>query len=568
MVKDKIIKKLVDALEKVGIQEEFPLVEHPTNLQFGDYSTNIALKLAKKLSKNPLELAQQIINAFTPPQQISKVQVVPPGFINFTLSTAYLLKTLSKILQSGNTYGQTTILQGKKIMIEYTDPNPFKEFHIGHLFSNVVGESLAKLHEALGADVYRVNYQGDVGMHVAKAVWGMEKKLSEHTVTIEELNNQKPTERAQFMGQAYSLGATAYEENDSAKQEIKNLNKKIYELSDPQINSLYEKGRQWSLDYFEIIYKRLGTTFSAYFFEREVGKRGVEYVKKYLAQGIFSESEGAIVFKGEEYGLHTRVFINSLGLPTYEAKDLALPSIKYEKYPYDQSIIVTGNEINEYFQVVLKALELTQPDLRKKTQHISHGMVRLPEGKMSSRTGKVITGEWLLDMAVEKAKEKMPENNDPHTAENVGVGSIKYALLKNSIGKSTEFSFEESIAFEGNSGPYLQYTYVRCQSVLNKSDKKYSLHTEASLQGEERELARLLYQFSEIVESAGLHLAPNLIANYLYTLAQAFNLFYQKRQILKADEKTKQTRLTLTAATAQIIKNGLSLLGIMTVEKM
>lgn len=573
MIKEKILEKLKEALKKAGIQDTEIDLDHPANSNFGDYSSNIALRLAKKLKKNPIEMAEEIVKNLAENELIKKAEVIKPGFINFWISTKKLLEELTIINNEQDAYGKSQNLTGKKIIVEYTDPNPLKEFHIGHLYSNIVGESLARLMEALGAEVKRANYQGDVGIHVAKAIWGLMKKMKDEKITINDLEQKPLEERTKFLGEAYVLGTNSFEENEKSKEEIKQLNKVIYELSDPEINKLYRKGRQWSLEHFEEIYVRLGTRFDYYFFERDVGEKGIEIVKENLRKGIFKESEGAVIFEGENYGLHTRVFANSLGLPTYEAKELALAPAKYEKFPYDISLVVTGNEISEYFQVVMKALELISPDLRKKTKHITHGMVRLPEGKMSSRKGNVLTGEWLLDIAKKKAIEKMQEvvkQSKLETAEIVGTGAIKYALLKNRIGKNVDFDFNESISFEGNAGPYLQYTYVRCLSVMSKTEVKTNelVSSDLKLEKEELDLLRYLQKFSDVVELAGINYAPNIICTYLFNLAQKYNLFYQKHQILKADEPTKNFRLLLTQSVAQVIKNGLYLLGIKTVEKM
>ncbi len=573
MIKDKISEVVNEALRKTGIKEKAEL-QHPTNPEHGDYSTSVALKCSKQLNKTPLVLAQEIAKNINKNDILEKVEVLKPGFINFWLSKKYLLEELNEIKKSANKYGNSSALKSKKIIVEFTDPNPFKEFHVGHLYSNIVGESLARLFESQGAILKRANYQGDVGLHVAKAIWGMQQKMQKEKLTLEQLSKKTLEERINFMGSAYALGTTSYETDKQAKTEITLLNKKIYDL-DPTIKNLYERGRQWSLDYFEQIYSRLGTKFDFYYFEQEVGKKGLEIVKQFLKKNIFTESKGAVIFKGEKYGLHTRVFINTLGLPTYEAKDLGLAIIKHHDFPYDLSIILTGSEIKEYFKVVLKALEIINPDLCKKTYHLTHGMVRLPEGKMSSRTGNIVTGVWLLDEAHKKAWNKIQETTktkiEKSVAETVGAGAIKYAFLKNGIGKNIEFNLEESINFEGNSGPYLQYTFVRCQSLLKKAgttNPTIKQWDNGIINPEENNLLRLLAKFPEVVAEACEKFSPNILCNYLFELAQAFNLFYQKHQILKAEEDVKNFRLMLTIAVGQVIKNGLYLLGIGTVEQM
>ncbi|MBI2430513.1 MAG: arginine--tRNA ligase [Candidatus Levybacteria bacterium] len=546
--KKQIIESLVKAVGELVPDEQIDVeLQEPKDESHGDYSSNVALVLGKKFHQNPQELAKKILDIGNW-KFLDKVEAVAPGFINFYLSYDYLIDQLQEVSMQGQA------LRGKKIMVEFTDPNPFKEFHIGHLYSNAVGEALCRLLESQGATVKRVNYQGDVGLHIAKSLYAI--------LQISNLEKKNPKERAKFLGKAYARGAKAYEEDEAAKKEINILNKKIYE-NDASIRELYQKGREWSLEHFETIYKRLGTKFEGYYFESVVGKIGLEYVRKHM--DIFQESQGAVIFPGEKYGLHNRVFINSLGLPTYEAKELGLAPTKYKDFPYDLSIIVTGNEINAYFSVLLKALSLINPDLAAKTKHIGHGMVRLPTGKMSSRTGVVLTGEWLLDEAKERI-QRAYKQMDETTAEKVAVGAVKYALLKSGIGRDISFSFEESISLEGNSGPYLQYTYARTQSVLAKvSSIKYQVLS-IKLEPEELAILRAVHKFPEISQEAAEKFAPNLLCTYLFDLAQKFNLFYQKHKILESEEK--EFRLALTASVGQVLKTGLYLLGIIAPERM
>ena len=540
----------------------------------GDYYTNVALRLAAlaqgKLGKH-LDVAYKIKEKLEETSITSTIvqviEVAPPGFINFFLSRQYLIDTMSKIREKGAKFGNSDVLKSQKVMVEFTDPNPFKEFHIGHLYSNIIGESLSRLFESQGATVWRACYQGDVGLHVAKAIYGMQK-----------LSSQMPGDsvplsvRAQFMGRAYTLGSRDYSSNENIKKEIDELNKKIYG-QDSSIRELYKKGREWSLEYFDSIYKRLGTRFKRFYFESEVGKIGTELVREFLKkdlpagrQEVFEESEGAVIFPGKKHGLHNRVFINSLGIPTYEAKDLGLAPTKFKDFPYDRSIIITAQEQAEYFKVVFSALSQINPELASKSIHIPHGLVKLPGGKMSSRTGEVITGEWLMDEAVSRVSKAYPDMDSP-TAQKVGLAAIKYALLKGTIGRDIEFNFDESISLTGASGPYLQYAYVRTQSVINKykisniKNKKNIIEKE--LNPEELAVLRSLVHFEEIVSESQERLLPNLVAEYLFDLAQKFNLFYQKHKIVG-----NQFRLELTRAVGQTLQNGLNLLGIETVTRM
>lgn len=582
MVRDEISALIQTALKACGYPQIDVQLEHPVSSTFGDYSTNVAMKLTKDIKLNPFETAEKIKQAIPVSSLISHVEVVKPGFINLYLSPQTLLSELQLVIHQKEGYGISDILKGKRVAVEYTDPNPFKEMHIGHLYSNIVGESLARLYEAVGATVWRVCYQGDVGLHVAKSLWGLLQIFKEGTHTREKMRKMTSSEQVHILGGAYARGAQAYEDDENAKKEIQELNKRIYE-KDPEYEDLFQEGRSWSLSYFEEVYKRLGVnngggSFNAYFFERDIGEKGKQMVLKHPE--VFEMSEDAWIFAGEKYGLHNRVFINSLGLPTYEAKELALAPAKYEKFVYDTSVIVTGNEINEYFRVLLKALEMIHPELAQKTVHIGHGMVRLPEGKMSSRTGKVITAEWLLDTAKKQAVQKVEEvlaargdgansvGQDEQTAETVAQAAIKYAFLRSGIGKNIEFSFNESISFEGSSGPYLLYTYARARSVLAKVDSSFDSSASLSeFTTEEEMLLRTLYIFPEVVVAAAQQNSPNFIATYLYDLAQKYNLFYQNTPIIKSEAVVKTLRLQLTQAVSTVMKNGLWMLGVQTVEK-
>jgi len=545
-------------------------LEHPEELSHGDYSCNIAMMIAKQVSQNPRELAGKIVAEILErqPKEISKVEVAGPGFINFYLSPEFFVQQSKEILKVDKKFGLNKKLKGKKTVVEYTDPNPFKEFHIGHLMSNSIGEAIARVTEANGANVRRVCYQGDVGLHVAKALWG-----------IKNTKKTKINDAAE-LGKAYAFGATAYEENEKAKQEITEINKEIYEHTNKELEKLYKEGRKISLEYFESIYKILGTKFDNYFFESETGIFGKKIVEENMGKVFEKGDNDSVIFKGENYGLHTRVFINSEGLPTYEAKELGLAKIKFNKIKYDKSIVITGNEINDYFKVLLKVMSLIFPELAEKTTHISHGMLRLPEGKMSSRTGKVITAVSLLNDIKEKVAEKMSDRGmnkkeKEEVAEKVAIGALKYSILKQVNGKDIIFDFDKSISFEGDSGPYLQYSYARAKSILRKAKEekisslfKFWSIGKVSDKREITELEKILYRFPEVVERAGGEYSPHYIATYLIELASSFNNFYAKGKIVDKQDAGSAYKVALTEAFSIVLKNGLNLLGIQAPEKM
>ena len=524
-------------------------LEHPENEEWGDYA--VFLKPGKE--------ADKIIDKLKKLEFVEKVERAG-GFVNIRLKDEYFSTLLSQVIKDPE-WGKSLVLRGKKVMVEFTDPNPFKELHIGHLYSNSVGEAISRLFEANGAKVARACYQGDVGMHVAKAIYGLLRSKKSKVKTL--------TQKAKLLGEAYVLGAMAFEDNPEAAAEIKELNIKLYEAKSAEIMKLYQEGRRWSLLYFDKIYKRLGTKFDFLYFESGAAKDGLKVVEEGLKKGVFEKSEGAVVFKGEKYGLHTRVFVNSHGLPTYEAKELGLAPAKFADFPYDRSVIITGNDINDYFRVLLKCLDILYPDLAKRTKHMSHGMVKLPGmAKMASRKGNVLTAEWLLDEAKKKVLEIAPKATD---ADAVGVAAIKYAMLRSGIGRDIEFDLDKSVSFEGSSGPYLQYTFARAQSVLRKSqtlnsklqkDLEFSV-SNLEFNSEELAVLRWLSRWPEVVEEAGERLAPNLICGFIYELAQRFNSFYAKHTILD-----NGFRLALTQATGQVLKMGLEMLGIKALERM
>src|SRR3989344_13626 len=566
-----------EVLKKIVGDEINFVVEHPADESHGDFATNVCLVAFSKLGeKSPRVLAEKIVSELRDKVELEevidtkRVEIAGPGFINFWLKKDWLAEELSKVTSEKDGYGTNRNLSGQKIMVEFTDPNPFKEFHIGHLMSNTIGESLARLVGASGAEVKRANYQGDVGLHVAKSIWGWRKKMQQDGIDYEDLAKKDLEEKVNYLGKSYAFGATKYEEDESAKEEINTLNKTIYDRSNEKINALYDYGRKWSLDYFESIYVRLGTKFDEYFFESEAGRGGLEVVKEGLEKGVLEESQGAIIFAGEKYGLHTRVFRNKLGLPTYEAKDLGLAKTKFERWAYDKSFIVTANEINEYFKVVLKVMSLLYPDLASRTTHISHGLMKLKSGKMSSRTGNIITGEGLLNELHEVVLKKIGDrevDDKENVADKVAISALKYTVLKQAIGGDIVYDPERMTNLEGDSGPYLQYVYARCSSVINKvADEKQSNDSVAQ-NDEEMAIMRWVYRYPEVISQAAQRFAPQLVASYLIELAQRFNSFYNKHQILGSGDP-EGFRLGITTGVRQLIKNGLSLLGIETVEKM
>ncbi len=524
--------------------------------QFGDYATNIALQLAKPLGKNPREIAETLAAKLQDAlkEQVSEVSVAGPGFINLKLTDVALLKaTESKPAKT---------LAGQTVVAEYSDPNPFKVLHAGHLYTSIVGDAIANLLEQAGAEVHRVNFGGDVGLHVAKAMWAILQELGgEHPEKLKELPE---AEQADWLSARYVEGNTAYEENDANKQAITSLNKQIYQLHDNNdrespFAQIYWTCRDWSYHYFEAFYARIGSKFEKYYPESQTAPIGLKTVREHVGD-VYEESDGAIVFNGEKHDLHTRVFINSEGLPTYETKDIGLIMLKWQDYHFDRSVVITANDIAEYMKVVLKSLEQFRPELVEATSHLTHGLIKMPGGlKMSSRLGNILRAVDILEATAVANKELSGQDN-----KDTVLGAIKYAFIKNRLGGDIIYDPKESVSLEGNSGPYLQYAHARARSILNKADGAGEMSGE--LQAGERSLARKLGEYAETVDKAVAELMPHHICTYLYELAQTFNRFYENNRVIGDDRET--LRLALVNRYAVTLKTGLELLGIPAPDKM
>jgi arginyl-tRNA synthetase len=523
--------------------------------QFGDYTTNVALQLSKQVGKNPREIAEAIADRLQH-DSVASIEVAGPGFLNITVTDAVLVAALDDT--------QAAPLAGKKVVVEYSDPNPFKPLHAGHLYTTLVGDTLARLIEHAGAEVVRLNYGGDVGLHVGKSMWAIVKELGGELP--EKLGEIAEPERPAWLGTRYVEGNNAYEDDEAAKAEIIATNKRVYQLHeqndrDSAFAQIYWTCRQWSYDYFSELYQQLQVVpFDRYIPESEVTPLGLTTVREQLSNGVYKESDGAIVFEGEPYGMHTRVFINSEGLPTYEAKDVGLMLTKWQDYHYDSSYYITANEQAQYFQVMFKSMEQFLPEAAERAVSITHGLVKLQGGvKMSSRKGNVVTALEILDAA-----RAAGQASGTNPSEETVLAAVKYAFAKNRIGGDIAYDPRESIALEGNSGPYLQYAHARARSILSKASQPAS--ELADLTADERGLLRKIVRYNEAVELATAELMPHHICAYLYELAQTFNRFYEKNRVI--DDPRQNVRLQLVTHYADTLKAGLELLGITAPERM
>ncbi len=529
--------------------------------QFGDYATNIALRLAKSVGKNPREIADAIAAELRSElaDQVTEVTIAGPGFINVQLTDQALVALAKQDI------GRS--LDGMNIVVEYSDPNPFKPLHAGHLYTTLVGDMIARLTEVAGAKTTRINYGGDVGLHVAKSMWSILKHLGGEYP--EKLAEVPEAERPAWLGARYVEGTSAYEDDESARAEIIAINKRVYALhvandTEPSFAQIYWTGRKWSYDYFAVLYKQLQITpFDRYIPESEITPLGIATVQEQLANGVYERSDNAVIFDGEKHGLHTRVFINSEGLPTYEAKDVGLSLTKWRDYQFDESIIITANEQLQYMQVVIASIAQFAPEPAKRTKHLVHGVVKMQGGvKMSSRKGNVITALEILEAARQAGAET---GTDPN--EDTILAAVKYAFAKNRIGSDIAYDPKESIALEGNSGPYLQYAHARARSILAKSDvPTVALSDDVAFEADERGLLRKISEYSEAVDKSVADLMPHHICTYLYELAQTFNRFYENNQVM--GDPRQEVRLNLVSRYADALKAGLQLLGISAPDRM
>lgn len=519
MIRDDIHQAITGALSALGAKGVSFVVERPADMSHGDYSTNAAM--AARVDAKELAAKLHI-------EGVERTEV-KGKFINFYLTREAITPTEHIIPK---------LYERKMVMVEYTSPNLFKPLHIGNLIGNILGESIARLFIATGADVKRLNYPSDIGLTVAKGVWGLTQTKGD------------PAD-IKALGEAYKTGNAAYEDG-SAKEQIDEINTALYEDSNPQWSDLRAKGIATSRKHLQELCRTLGTTFDAEFFESESGPLGREIVHANIGN-VFEESEGAVVY----HGAHTRVFLNSRGLPTYEAKEVGLFDLKSKKYPnFDISITVTGGEQKDFFAIVFDAIAKVFPErtAHKTLQHVANGFLRLTTGKMSSRLGNVITGESLLADLTQAARGR----------EDVAVGAIKYAVLKSGNGKDIIFDPEKSLSLEGDSGPYLQYALVRARSLLRKaSDATVTENAVPQI----KTIERVLLHYPEVIEHSAHEMEPHYLATYLTELASEFNSWYANERAIVDGEIAGHT-LKLIHATERTLAQGLDLLGIPTPEEM
>lgn len=542
---DNIRIKITELVKELyGLDFEPEVTMAPENIE-ADYSSTAPLKLAKELHRAPMQIAEEL-------KEKLNAEVSAPGFLNFKVTNEYLSEVINDLDADFLKNISSDAYSGKTVICEFSDPNPFKVLHVGHLYTSIVGDAISRLFEYAGAKVVRANFGGDVGLHVAKTLYVLQNRPDDFTILD--------------IAKCYVEGTAAYDDDETAHAEITKINKEIYQINANNIHGTkladyYWKGRELSYDYFRDFYASIGLKFDKYYPESTVAGLGLETVKKELAAGVYEMSDGAVVFRGDRFGLHTRVFINKEGVPTYEAKDVGLIFTKWDDYHFDKSVVITGSEQADYMKVVLKSIEQYAPDLVEKTSHLMHGLVKLPGNvKMSSRKGNFLKAVDVIEMVQDALKEEYDSSDAK-----VSMAATKYAFIKYKMGGDIVFDPKESVKMTGNSGPYLLYSAVRAKKIL-KNGKNKAVVSGYVYNVYERNLIKKIIEYKDILKEAVAEMAPHKVAMYLYELAQEFSRFYENCQVAGSDEEAE--RMKLVKVYLDTMVHGLNILGIEVPEEM
>lgn len=559
-MKEMVVKAL--SVTGLSVKEIDTLVEVPKEKSRGDYAFPCFV-LAKTMQKNPVLIASELASKITPSGAISSIEATGP-YINFFLDSSFLAdKTLTTILKQKDKYGSKKGNK-KKVIIEFSQANTHKAFHVGHIRGTSLGESLARVLSFTGDVVKRANYQGDTGMHVAKWLWCY---TSFH-------NNEEIKQDEAWFAHIYVEAVKKLAENPDYTKEVEEINKKLDEKKDKELIALWKKTRKVCLDSLETIYKQLDTHFDYYFFESEVEQRGKELAKELVKKGIAEISDGATIVDFKKQGfpeLGVWVLLRSDGTVLYSSKDIGLAERKFKELKIDSSVIITSVEQNLHFRQLQKTLELMKVEKWKDYHHFGYESIRLPTGKMSSRTGENVLYSSFRNELIEQARDEILQRFPDifqkeleKRADAIALAAMKYTLLKQDINKIIIFDKKEALRFEGDTGPYLLYSYARAKNILRKASKVKK--KDKTIGEHERKLVTELARFPDVVHSAVENYSPSVIAHYAYTLAQHFNEFYHACQVIGSDQE--EFRLKLVEAFTLVLSNALNLLGITPLEEM
>jgi len=560
-----ILKKALKEYKYEISQEEIEnLLEIPPNTEMGDFALPCFI-FAKKLNMNPHQVALEIRQLIGTPDEIKFDNITAQGpYVNFFINRKeFTIKTINEIISKQEKYGKINLKEKKKVMIEFSSPNTHKAFHVGHIRGTSIGESLSRISEFCGDKVTRANYNGDTGMHVAKWIWCYEKYHSDEKLSKEE----------SWVASIYVDAVKKLAKDKKLQEEVDEINRKLDSKEDAELNKLWEKTRKFSLESLERIYKELNASFDVYFFESEVEKRGRELVKELLEKKIAEISDGATIIKFEDENLGVWVLLRSDGTVLYSAKDIALAEKKFNKYKIDKSVYVIGAAQSLHIAQLFKTLELMEFENAKKTKFVPLAEIRLPTGKMSSRTGdNVLYSDFLSEMmefarkGIKERYVKITSSALEKKALAISIAAIKYSMLKQNPNRGMVFDKKEALSFEGDTGPYLLYSYARANSILSKVKPDKNFHLPDELKSQEVELIIKLSKFQEVVLGSYSSMNPAPVAHYAYELSQIFNEFYHSCQVIGSEEE--KFRLALVEAFGVVLNSSLNLLGIETIKEM
>jgi len=551
-----VVVRLIARETKLKSDEVSNLLEVPANDDFGDYAFPCFV-LARKLKKNPVEIAEELAGKFKG-KSFAKISLIEArqGYLNFFLDRKVVAWS---VLESSKEDSKKS--NGKKRMIEFSQPNTHKAFHVGHIRGTSIGESLARIFEHEGDSVIRANYSGDTGMHIAKWIWCYSKYHK----------NEKLKDDEAWIAGIYVDAVKRLGKNEKLQEEVNEINRKLDSKEDKELNKLWERTRKLSIDSWKKIYDELNTGFDKHYFESEVEQAGKKIVESLVKKKIAKVSDGAVIVDLEKYGLGIWVLLRSDGTVLYSAKDLVLAEKKSKDYKLDESLYVVADAQSLHLKQLIKTLELMKFKDVEKLKHVDYGLVRLPTGKMSSRTGDNILYSDFMKEITDYAKVEIKKRFKLGKAEMekralaISIAAIKYSMLKQDINKTIIFDKKEALRFEGDTGPYLLYSYARASSILRKVKGRKAVKI-VDLNEHEVKLLKKLGVFLEVVERAYQGLAVNLIANYCYELAQIFNEFYHNCPVLGSVDEG--FRFGLVEAFRKVMKSGLGLLGIGVLEEM
>lgn len=569
-VKLNIIESVNKALGK-KIVEEGSLI-YPPKPEFGDLSL-ICFGIAKEFKKSPVEMAEFLVGKVERNDFVVSIKAIGP-YLNFTLNKSKLAEELIKeIAKTKNEFGRNKSGKGKKVVIEFSNANTHKEFHVGHLRNISHGDAVNRIIAANGYKAVPVSYINDFGIHVAKTLWYAFYDDEKRAKKLME--DAKTKNKGYLLGQMYAQSTKALEEDTQAKQKVSFLMKKI-ESRKGEEYKLWQKTRKWSIEQFDKIYKELGIKFEHIFYENEFVDKGLKLVAKLYEKHFLTKSEGAIIADLEKDNLGTLVFLRSDGTALYPVADLPLAIEKYNRYKFSKSIYVVDVRQSLYFKQLFHLL--AKLGFKQEMVHLGYDFVKLPEGMLSSRTGNIITYEDLrkqaMDKAVKETKKRHRDWSEKKVNEVAGKlvnGAMKFEMLKVGADKIITFDINQALKFEGFTAAYLQYTYARINSIIKKSGAKIDLKKIkfAGLSDiKENNLSVKMAKYPNIIIAAGKNYDPSEIAKYAFELAQEFNDYYHSVPVLKAEKGVREARLAMIYSIKQIIANGLGLLGVEVVEEM